>query len=218
MGGLLVQQLHPLFPNKELPPIDLGASAELVQQHREAASEFRSNNYGAELAIVGLTLGLAFGGVSGGRKRMLSMIVGGLAGAVTGFAGGFLGGRVVAHALFQNQQQTLQASVGLQAIVWSVMIASIVWAVATVAVGAIRAVQFGVIGLLAGVAVAATQFVVSSFMFPVANPQFLVPEESKEQLYWLIAYPIVIGLSLGFGLSSRGKDAQVLGSSAEPQG
>ncbi len=203
LGGVIVHWVHPLFAYKDLPPIDLGASAELVQQHRDAAFAYRSMNYGVELAIVGLTLGLFFGAVAAPSKRLLSMLVGGCAGALAASGGGAMGGRLVAHALFQNQQQTLTASMGLQAIVWGLMIASIVWSVAFVHVGAIRALQPGIVGLLAGIAVAATQFVVSSFLFPAANPQFLVPEEANERVYWLLALPLAAGLSLGLGLSRQ---------------
>jgi len=202
LGGGIVHQLHPLFAYADLPPIELGASAELVQQHRDAAFEYRSMNYGAELAIIGLTLGLAFGGVSGSPERLLSILVGGLAGALFGAALGFFGGRFVANTIFQNQQQTLQASMGLQAAVWGLILGSIVWPVAAVHVGVTRASKYGLIGLIAGVSVAVTQFVVSSFVFPTSNPLFLVPEESSERIYWIVAFPIVAGLVLAFGLSS----------------
>ncbi len=203
VGGVIVHQMHPLFAYKDLPPIELGASAELVQQHREAATEYRSNNYGAELAIVGLVLGLAFGLLAGGPKRILAAIMGGLGGAVSGAALGFLGGRFVANSLFQNQQQTLQASMGLQAAVWGLIFASVVWLVAAANVGVIRGLQQGLVGFIAGGLVAVSQFVISSFMFPAANPLFLIPEESSERIYWLIAFPVVSGLVLAVGLSAR---------------
>ncbi len=201
VGGGIVHQVHPLFAYADLPQIELGASAKLVQQHRDAAFEYRSMNYGAELAIIGLVLGFAFGAVSGSSKRFLSIVVGGMAGALFGAGLGFLGGKFVANSIFQNQQQTLFATLGLQAAVWGLIIGSIVWSVASVNVGVARACKVGLIGLIAGVLVAVTQFVVSSLMFPTSNPLFLVPEEPSERLYWMIAFPIVSGLMLAFGLA-----------------
>ena len=202
VGGAIVHQLHPLFAYADLPQIELGASAELVQQHRDAAFEYRSMNYGAELAIIGLVLGFAFGAVSGSPKRLLSIFVGGNAGALFGAGLGFFGGQFVANTIFQNQQQTLFATLGLQAGVWGLIIGSIVWSVASVNVGVTRASKYGLIGLIAGVFVAVTQFVVSSFVFPTSNPMFLVPEKSSERIYWIIGFPIVSGLILAFGLAN----------------
>lgn len=201
LGGVIVHQIHPLFAYEDLPPIELGASAELVELHREAGSKYHSHNYGVELAIVGLVLGLAFGLLAGGPKRLFAGIAGGLGGASAGGSLGYFGGRIVANSLFQNQQQTLQASMGLQSIVWGLIIASIVWFVAAVNVGLIRSLQYGIVGLIAGGVVAVAQFVISSFMFPTANPLFLIPEESSERIYWLLAFPIVSGLVLAMGLS-----------------
>ena len=202
VGGGIVHQLHPLFAYADLPPYNLEASAELIKQHRDAAFEYQSKNYGAELAIIGLTFGLAFGAVSGSPKRLLSIFVGGFTGALFGAALGFFGGRFVANTIYQNQQQTLQDSMGLQASVWGLILGSIVWSVAAVHVGASRAFKYGLIGLIAGVSVAVTQFVVSSFVFPTSNPLFLVPEKSSERIYWMIAFPIVSGLILAFGLAN----------------
>jgi hypothetical protein len=205
-GGAIVHQLHPLFAIEDLPQIGLGASAELVQQHRDATFGYRSKNYGAEMAIIGLGLGVALGATSRNPKRFLAIFVGGLAGVLMGAVLGFFAGRFVAHTIFQNQQQTLQDSIGLQASVWGLLLASIVWFVATVHVGPTRAVGYGLVGLFAGVIVAITQFLVSSLMFPASNPLFIVPEESSERLYWMVAFPIVSGLILAFGLCRRGPD------------
>jgi hypothetical protein len=203
VGGAIVHQIHPVFAYRDLPPIELGASAELVQMHRDAASQYRSHNYAIELAVAGLVLGLAFGLLAGGPKRMRAAIMGGLGGGLSGSASGFFGGKMVANSLFQNQQQTLQASMGLQAVVWGLIFASIVGFVAAANVGLMRSVRYALVGFIAGGAVAVVQFVVSSFVFPAANPLFLIPEVSAERIYWLIAFPIVSGLVLALGLRRK---------------
>jgi amino acid transporter len=206
IGGAVVFKIHPLFAYTDLPEMGLDASAEIVQQHRDAEFEFRSRNYCADLGIIGLILGLSFGAFAGGAHRLRAVFAGGLAGTLLGAGQGFLGGLYVARTTLQNAQQTLHESLGLQAIVWGLVLAGIVWAVAASNVGALSAIQYSFVGLMAGFTVAVTQFVVSSFKFPASNPLFLVPERSSEQIYWLIAFPIVSGLILAFGLRRRGSE------------
>ena len=202
-GGAIVHQVHPLFAYTDLPEIDLGASAKLVQQHRDAAFEYRSWNYGADLAIIGLAFGMTFGAFTGGSRRLLSIIAGGLAGSLMGAGVGYLGGLYVAKTILLNAEQTLQASMGLQAIVWGLILSSIVCAVAAANIGTLSAGKYCYAGLVAGFSVAVTQFVVSSCKFPASNPLFLVPEQSTERIYWLAAFPIVSGLVLAFVLRRR---------------
>ena len=201
LGGGIVHQIHPVFEYTDLPQIGLGASDELILQHRIAAFEYRSKNYGVELAIVGLSLGLAIGAFSGSPKRMLSTFAGGIAGALTGGIVGYVGGLIVGQSIIRNEQQGLQASMGLQTIVWGLILASVVWSVATLHVGAKRACSHLLIGLIAGFAVAVTQFVISSVVFPSSNPLFLIPEQPSERVYWLAAFPIVSGLIVAMGVA-----------------
>lgn len=203
LGGTVVYKLHPLFAYAELPEMGLNASAEVIQQHRDAAFEYHSRNYGAELGIIGLILGLTFGAFAGGNRRLLSAFSGGFAGSLLGAGLGFVGGLYIAKTQLVNAEQTLSESLGLQAIVWGLVLAGIVWSVAAANIGAICAAKYGLVGLLAGFSVAVTHFVVSSYKFPASNPLFLVPERSSERIYWLVAFPIVCGLILAFGLRSR---------------
>ncbi len=206
LGGAVVYKIHPLFAYTDLPEMGLDASAELIQQHREAVFEFRSRNYAADLGIIGLVLGLSFGAFAGGKRRLLAALTGGLVGSLLGATLGFLGGLYVASTIWVNAEQTLQASLGLQAIVWGLVLAGIVWAVAAANVGAFAAIKYGAVGLVAGFFVAVAQFVISTYNFPASNPLFLVPERSSEQLYWLVAFPIVSALILAFGLRKRSSE------------
>ncbi len=204
LGGSIVHKIHPLFAYRDLPQIDLGASAKLVQEHRDAAFEFRSWNYGADLAIIGSVLGLSFGAFAGGRRRLPAIVAGGLAGGLLGASLGFLGGLYVAKTILLNAEQTLQESLGLQAVVWGLILSGIVWSVAATNLGVKTAATHGFVGLLAGLLVAVVQFVVTSFKFPSSNPLFLVPESATERLYWLVAFPVISGLILASGLRNQG--------------
>ena len=203
LGGSIVYKVHPLFAYTDLPEIGLDASAELVQEHRDAAFQFRSWNYSADFAIIGSILGLSFGAFAGGSRRMPATIAGGLVGGLLGAGLGFLGGLYVAKTILLNAEQTLQESLGLQAAVWGLILAGIVWSVAATNLGVQSALTPGFVGLLAGLLVAMEHFVVGSFKFPTSNPLFLVPEGATERLYWLIAFPVVSGLILAIGLRSQ---------------
>ena len=107
LGGSIVYKVHPLFAYTDLPEIGLDASAELVQEHRDAAFQFRSWNYSADFAIIGSILGLSFGAFAGGSRRLPATIVGGLVGGLLGAGLGFLGGLYVAKTILLNAEQTL---------------------------------------------------------------------------------------------------------------
>lgn len=67
----------------------------------------------------------------------MAAFAGGLAGTLFGAALGFLGGLYVARTILLNAEQTLHESLGLQAIVWGLVLAGIVWSVAAANVGAL---------------------------------------------------------------------------------
>ena len=201
MGGGVVHVIHPVFAFPDLPPVVMGSSVELIQEHRDAAFAYRSRNYGLDLAIVGLTFGVFFGAFSLSRKRTLSVIAGGVIGALTGAVLGFVGGLLATQSILRSDPQDLQTSMGLQSIVWGLIFASVLWVVATLHIGAIRACAHLLIGLLAGFAVALVQFVISTMMYPSSNPMFLVPDGHTERICWLVTFPIVSGLILALGVA-----------------
>ncbi len=201
VGGFVVHQMHPFFAYKQLPPLELGSPPELVQEHHDAAFAYRTRNYAVEFAIIGLALGLAIGACSRGPRWLLCIFSGGCIGTLCGLGLGFASGLYITQNLLVNAQQTLQTSMGLQTVVWGVLLANIVGVVAFLQVGMIEAIKYWFVGLLAGFVVAATQFATSSLMFPSSNPMFLVPEQASERVYWLAIFPIAAGLVMALGLT-----------------
>jgi hypothetical protein len=200
LGGFTVHMLHPIFAYEQLPNLELGSPPALVKRHHDAALAYRTRNYAAEFAIIGLALGVSIGACSRGSRFLLCAIGGGFVGALSGAGLGFVAGSYITKTLLVNAEQTLQSSMGLQTLVWGGVLANITWLVAALNLGVIRALKYWPLGLLAGFVVAVLQFVISSLLFPNSNPMFLVPEETSERAYWLAAYPLAAGLVMAVGL------------------
>jgi hypothetical protein len=201
VGGLCVHLLHPLFAYEELPPLELGSPPALIKQHHDAALAYRTRNYSAELAIIGLCLGVSMGACSRGKRFLLCTVGGGSIGALSGVVLGYVAGSYVTKTLLVNAQQTLQSSMGLQTLVWGGVLANIALTVAALNIGVARAFKYWPLGLMAGFVVAVVQFVISSLMFPTSNPMFLVPEQASERAYWLAAFPLTAGLVMAVGFN-----------------
>ena len=200
VGGLIVHQLHPLFAYEELPPLELGSPPALIKKHHDAAFAYQTQNYASEFAIIGLAFGICIGAFTGGKRLLVCAIGGGIVGALTGMGLGYASGSYITKTLLVNAEQTMQSSMGLQTVVWGGVLANIIAVVAAMKVGVVRAWKYWLVGLAAGFAVAAIQFVVSSLMFPNSNPIFLVPEEAAERVYWLAVFPATTGLVMALGL------------------
>ncbi len=201
IGGLCVHLAHPLFAYEELPPLELGSPPALIKRHHDAAFAYRTTNYAAELAIIGLALGVSIGACSRGKRMLLCAIGGGVIGALSGIGLGYISGSYVTKSLLVNAAQTLQSSMGLQTLVWGGVLANIALTVAALNTGVTRALKYWPLGLLAGFGVALVQFVISSILFPNSNPMFLVPEQASERAYWLAAFPLTAGLVMAVGLN-----------------
>lgn len=201
LGGAIVLQTHPFFAYEELPPLDFGSPPELVKQHHDAETVYRTQNYATEFAIIGLAFGICIGAFTGGNRFLLCAIGGGCVGALTGMGLGYASGLYITQKLLVNAEQTLQASMGLQTVVWGVVLANIVALVSVLKAGIVRVWMYWLVGLAAGFSVAVLQFVISSLMFPNANPIFLVPENASERAYWLAVFPVTAGLVLALGLN-----------------
>lgn len=201
IGGLCVHFAHPIFAYEDLPPLELGSPPALIKRHHDAAFAYRTTNYAAELAIIGLAMGVSIGACSRGKRSLLSAVGGGLVGAISGVGLGYAAGSYVTKTLLVNAEQTLQSSMGLQTLAWGGVLANIALLVAALNLGVTRALKYWPLGLLAGFGVAVVQFVVSSILFPTSNPMFLVPEQASERAYWLAAFPLTAGLVMALGMN-----------------
>lgn len=200
IGLSILAFTFPFFAMASLPDLGLSPSAELLQRYMAAQLDYRLQNYTVAFAIWGAVLGVCIGLATLSNKRTLAAILSGVAGSVGGAVAAYFTSGAVGRAIETSANQSLLQSGSLHFAVWGAIGAGIGLAIGLVHKGSVASISGGLVGMLAGLFVAAIWNVLGSIAFSNSNLILLLPEPMVERIVWGCAGSVVLALGISMGL------------------
>ncbi len=210
--------IHPVFSDPaELRTLSASSTAEETLAAYSLKFQGDLRNHAIDYGLLGLTLGIVMGLISGGSRRAIASISSGFCGAI----GGALGGLACTAGLWMAYEAGDQAVVilglSLENMAMTMLSRAAGWGLTGFGAGfglclAVAGIPFGFKGAIGGAVggVAASMFYtfVSAYAFPLATSFGVIPDTPTEKIIWVVLGGLLVGLCIALATGSREKKAR----------